>query len=78
MIPQLPHWGLSFSRLSFFKSKVYLKIEVPTFITAYSAVDIPGFRAWHFPQLVKAGSRRGKLFLHMGQIGILMLDVADS
>jgi hypothetical protein len=78
MIPQLPHWGLSFPRLSFFKSNVYLKMEVPTFITAYSAVDIPGLRAWHFPQLVKLGSRRGKSFLQRGQIGILMLDVADS
>jgi len=49
IIPQAPHWGLSFS-FQQFEFLFSIKMRLHTLITAYLAADIPGLRALHFPQ----------------------------
>jgi len=46
------------------------EIRLRTLIIAYSAIDMPGLRAVHFPQASVFLSMRGKSFLHCGQLDI--------
>jgi len=75
VIPHALHWGLFYQDVNIVKvfrnrndnqnSKVQL-----TLIVAYSAADIPGLRALHFPHALASSSRRRKSFLQSGQLGI--------